>query len=76
MAPTNDPQDSTAVWYFIAATSILTLPNLLFPDMHLAAKVAIVLVGIVIMALGFVRLRGELAATNRPSPDGPPADED
>lgn len=76
MAPTNDRQDSTAVWYFIAATFILTLPNLLFPDMHVAVRVAIVLVGIVIMALGFVHLRGELAARDRPSPDGPPADED
>ncbi|MCC4247692.1 MULTISPECIES: hypothetical protein [Microbacterium] len=76
MAPTNDPQDSPTVWYFIAATFILTLPTLLFQDLHVAVRIATLLVGVVVMGLGFVRLRGELAAGNRPSSDGPPADED
>lgn len=76
MAPTNDPQDSPTVWYFIAATFVLTLPALLFQDLHVVVRVATLLVGIVVMGLGFARLRGELAARNRPSPDSPPADED
>ncbi|MCG7416807.1 hypothetical protein MHY30_04725 [Microbacterium sp. ACRRU] len=70
MASTKDPHGSTAVGYFVAAVFVLTLPNLLFPEVHLALRVAFLAAGLAFMAVGFVQLRRETAARNRRADGG------
>ena len=65
-APENS---STAVWYFIAATFILTMPNLLFPDLPLWGRVGYFVAGLVVMAMGGVVFRRELRGRRRGKAD-------
>lgn len=69
MASTKDPQGSIAVWYFVAAVFVLTLPNLFFPDVNLVLRIVLLVAGIALMAVGFVHLRRETAARGRPADD-------
>lgn len=69
MASTNDSQGSTSVWYFIAAVFVFALPNLLFTDVHVGIRVAILVAGIALMAVGFLNLRREVVAKNQPADD-------
>lgn len=75
MSATNDRQGSTAVWYFVAAVFILTLPNLLFPDVNLVLRIALLVAGLALMAAGFFQLRREITKRSRPG-DSPRADEE
>lgn len=64
----------TAVWYFIGATFIFTMPNLLFPDLAWWSRFVFIGLGFAVMVAGFVQLRKELAARRRPdAADGDPA---
>ncbi|MBN9211311.1 MAG: hypothetical protein BGO45_05370 [Microbacterium sp. 71-36] len=75
MTSTNAPQGSTAVWYFVAAVFVLTFPNLFFPDVNLALRIALLVAGLALMGAGFVQLRREIAAKSHPD-DTPRADEE
>jgi hypothetical protein len=76
-SPNEDQRDSTAVWYFIAAVFLLTLPNLLFADLHVGFRIAIALVGIGVLSVGFVRFRHEVAERRDPPDQGiPPRGDD
>lgn len=75
MSAMNDRQGSTAVWYFVAAVFVLTIPNLLFPSVNLALRIALLVAGLALMAAGLVQLRREIAARSRPG-DSPRADEE
>lgn len=55
----------TAVWYFIGATFILTMPNLLFPDLAWWSRFVFIGLGFAVMVAGFVQLRRELGAQRR-----------
>lgn len=78
MASPNDAQQTSAtVWYFVAAVFLLTLPNLLFADLHVGFRIASALVGIVVLSIGFARFRHELAERRDPPDHGiPPRAED
>jgi len=56
----------TAVWYFIGAVFIFTLPNMLFPDLAGWARILFITSGVIIMVAGFVQLRRDLQL-NRPA---------
>ena len=69
-------QTSSSLWYFIGATFIFAMPNLMFGDLAWWARLALLALGLAVMAAGFVQLRREMRA-KRGTPavegDAPPA---
>ncbi len=59
--PSDQKPADTAVWYFVGAVFILVAPLLFFPGIELWARLLITVAGLVVMGVGFVQLRKELA---------------
>lgn len=75
MSETNErDQTSSAVWYFVGATFILTVPNLMFHDLAWWARIGFMLLGFGVMIAGFAQWRRELTQNRRSTdpqePDG------
>lgn len=68
--PEPTPQSATAVWYFVGATFIFAMPNLLFGDLAWWARIAFIALGFVVMIAGFFQLRRELAAKRQGTDPG------
>ncbi|MCD2499823.1 hypothetical protein [Microbacterium nymphoidis] len=52
----------TSVWYFVGAVFIFAVPNLVFRDIELWARIGVIALGFAVMAAGFVQLRREITA--------------
>lgn len=70
--PPAEPPQQIAVWYFIAATFIFTLPNLLYPDMPLWLRILFVVIGILIVAAGGAQFAKEIHGRRQNPPSAPP----
>ncbi|KAA9084148.1 hypothetical protein [Microbacterium radiodurans] len=67
----NQGQASSSLWYFIGATFIFAMPNLMFGDLAWWARLALLVLGLAVMAAGFVQLRREMRAKRgTPAADG------
>lgn len=62
MSAAGKGRPETSVWYFVGAVFIFAVPNLLFPDIELWARIGVIALGFAVMSAGFVQLRREMAA--------------
>lgn len=63
-------QPQVAVWYFVGATFLLTMPMLMFPDLPLWARIGVLVAGLGLIAAGGYRLSEELKERRRDDEPG------
>ncbi|MDR2294861.1 MAG: hypothetical protein LBE05_06615 [Microbacterium sp.] len=62
MSTAGKGRQETSVWYFVGAVFIFAVPNLLFRDIELWARIGVIALGFAVMIAGFVQLRREMTA--------------
>lgn len=71
--PPAEPPQQVAVWYFIAATFIFTLPGLMFPDAPPWVRILLFVTGLLFIAAGGIQFAKEIRERRNPPPSVPPA---
>ncbi|WP_156518275.1 hypothetical protein [Microbacterium aurantiacum] len=70
--PSAHPPQQVAVWYFIAATFIFTLPGLMFPDAPAWVRILLFVTGLLVIAAGGIQFAKEIRERRNPSPPPTP----
>lgn len=66
---TDDAPQPTAHWYFIGATFLFAMPQLLFPAAPVWARVGLFVLGMLVMAAGGLQLRRDKSERRRDLPE-------
>lgn len=70
MTAREEDRPQVAVWYFVGATFLLTMPMLMFPDLPLCARIGVLVAGLGLIVGGGYRLSKELKERRRDDEPG------